>query len=249
MTRIRAVVVDDEELARAVVREHLASHPEVEVVGECGSGVEAVDALARLRPDLVFLDVQMPGLTGFEVLEVADPPPAVVFVTAYDTFALRAFEVHAVDYLLKPFSRERFETALARAVARLSAGAPSPSPALLADSARGAGRPLERIAVRSGSGVAILPCVSIDYVKAEDDYVLLVAGGTRHLKHETMASVESRLDPRRFVRIHRSFLVNVDRLARVEEGRTAILTTGERLPVSRAGAARLREILAGSGPA
>ena len=243
MSPVRALLVDDEELARALVREHLAPHPEVVVAGECENGVEAVKAIAELAPDLVFLDVQMPGLTGFEVLELVEPPPAVVFVTAYDRYALRAFEVHAVDYLLKPFPSERFETALERAKARLSGGARPVPAGPLADAARGEGRPLERIAVRTGSGVTVVLCRALDYVKAEDDYVLLSAGGKTHLKHETMASLESRLDPSRFVRVHRSYLLNVARLERVEEGKVAVLLGGERLPVSRSGAARLRELL------
>ncbi len=241
-----AIVVDDEELARGLLREHLADHPEVEVVAECANGPEAVRAVGEHRPDLLFLDVQMPGLDGFETLELLDPVPAVVFVTAYDRYALRAFEVHAVDYLLKPYSRERFDTAVARAEARAAGGERLAAGAVsaVAASARGPGTFATRLAFRERDGVAVVPVRAVDYVKAEDDYVLVVAGERRHLRHEPLAALEARLDPARFVRVHRSWIVALDRLVRVEEGRWAVLASGERLPVSRTGAARLRERMA-----
>lgn len=240
---LRVAIVDDEELARGLVREHLAAHPDVVVVAECANGLEAIEAVGAHAPDLLFLDVQMPRLTGFETLELLEPRPAVVFVTAYDRHAVKAFEVNAVDYLLKPFSRERFDAALARARALLAAGARGPDPAGLAAAARPEGAPLERIAVREGTRVTLVPVDAVDWVKAEDDYVLIHAGGRRHLKHETLAALAARLPAARFVRVHRSWVVNVSRLASVEEGRTAVTADGERVPVSRAGAARLRELL------
>ena len=241
--KLRVAIVDDEELARTVVREHLAAHPDVEVVAECGNGLEAVEAVAAHAPDLVFLDVQMPRLTGFETLELLEPRPAVVFVTAYDRYALKAFEVHAVDYLLKPFSSERFEAALARARALAGAGAKGPSPAALAASARPEGAALERIAVREGTRVTLVPVDAVEWLKAEDDYVLIRAAGRSHLKHETLAELAARLPADRFVRVHRSWVVHVARIASLEEGKAAVMTDGERVPVSRAGAARLRELL------
>ncbi len=241
--RLRVVIVDDEELARTVVREHLAAHPDVAVVAECGNGLEAIEAVAAHAPDLVFLDVQMPRLTGFETLELLEPRPAVVFVTAYDRYALKAFEVHAVDYLLKPFSSERFEAALARARALAGAGAKGPSPAALAASARPEGAALERIAVREGTRVTLVPVEAVEWLKAEDDYVLIRAAGRSHLKHETLAELAARLPADRFVRVHRSWVVHVARIASLEEGKAAVMTDGERVPVSRAGAARLRELL------
>lgn len=239
---LRVAVVDDEELARAVVREHLAAHPDVEVVAECANGLEAIEAVAQHAPDVVFLDVQMPRLTGFETLELLEPRPAVVFVTAYDRFALKAFDVHAIDYLLKPFSRERFDAALARARALAGAGAKGPSPAALADAARPEGAVLERIAVREGTRVTLVPVDAVDWLKAEDDYVRIRAAGRSHLKHETLAELASRLPAARFVRVHRSWVVNAARIASLEEGKTAVMADGERVPVSRAGAARLREL-------
>ncbi len=240
---LRVVVVDDEELARGVVREHLAAHADVEVVAECANGLEAVESVAAHAPDLVFLDVQMPRLTGFETLELLEPRPAVVFVTAYDRHAVKAFEVNAVDYLLKPFSRERFDAALAKARALLSEGAKGPDPAALAAAARPGGKPLERVAVREGTRVTLLPVGAIDWAKAEDDYVRIRSGGRSHLKHQTLAELAAQLPAARFVRVHRSWLVNVARLVSFEDGRTAVTADGERVPVSRAGAARLRELL------
>ena len=240
---LRVVVVDDEELARGVVREHLAAHPDVEVVAECANGLEAIEAVSALRPDLVFLDVQMPRLTGFETLELLEPRPAVVFVTAFDRWAVKAFEVNAVDYLLKPFSRERFDAALARVRARQGAGAAGPDPVALAAAARPDGAPIERIAVREKSRVALLRVDDVEWARAEDDYVLIRAGGKNHLKHQTLADLERQLPPARFVRVHRSWIVNAEHLVSLEEGRTAVMAHGERIPVSRTGATRLQERL------
>jgi two-component system LytT family response regulator len=242
--QIRAAVVDDEESARALLREYLAAHPEVEVVAECANGFEAVKAANELRPDLLLLDVQMPKLSGFEVLELLDYEPAVVFVTAYDQYALRAFEVHAVDYLLKPFAPERLAEALARAEARLASGERPPWKQMARSRA---GRPLDRIVVKSGSRIHVLPVDRIDYVEARDDAVRLKAGPEEHFKAQTLAELEESLDPARFVRIHRSYLLNLDRLARLElyakDSHVAILADGTRLPVSRSGYARLKELL------
>ncbi len=243
MTRLRVVIVDDEELARSLVREYLASHPDVEVVAECANGLEAIEAVAAHTPDLLFLDVQMPRLTGFETLELLEPRPSVVFVTAYDRHAVKAFEVNAVDYILKPFSKERFDAALAKARALLSSGAKGPEPAALAAAARPEGAPLERIAVREGTRVTLLPVDSVEWAKAEDDYVLIRSGGKNHLKHQTLADLAAQLPATRFVRVHRSWVVNVGRLTSLEEGKSAVMEDGERIPVSRAGAARLKELL------
>ena len=241
MTDLRVVIVDDEELARSLVREHLAAHPDVEVVAECANGLEAIEAVATYAPDLLFLDVQMPRLTGFETLELLEPRPAVVFVTAYDRHAVKAFEVNAVDYLLKPFSKERFDAALAKARTLLGPLARRPDPAVLAAAARPEGAPLERIAVRDGTRVTLLPVDAVEWVKAEDDYVLIRSGGRNHLKHQTLADLAAQLPALHFVRVHRSWVVNVAKLRSLEEGKTAVMADGERVPVSRAGAARLRE--------
>jgi two-component system LytT family response regulator len=247
---LRVAIVDDEPLARSVVREYLSACPGTAVVAECANGFEAVKAVAELSPDLLFLDVQMPKLSGFDVLELIGPAVPVVFTTAYDQYALRAFEVHAVDYLLKPFSAERFGQALERARERLAAREPMPVEALLSDARRSAqrdGGTVERVLIRDGSQVHVLPIDRIDYVEAQDDYVCFKADGKSYLKDQTLANVEATLDPRRFVRIHRSYLLNIDRIARVElyakDSRVAILRDGTRLPVSRAGYARLAKLL------
>ncbi|MBW8895611.1 MAG: response regulator, partial [Acidobacteria bacterium] len=239
---MRVIVVDDEPLARAVVREYLGAHPGVEVVAECANGFEAVKAVSELAPDLMFLDVQMPKLSGFEVLELIGRSVPVVFTTAYDKYALSAFDVHAIDYLLKPFSAERFAEALTRARERLAAREALPLEALVADD-RAKQAPLERVLIRDGSRVHVLPVDAIDYVDAQDDYVAFHSEGKSYLKDQTLAAVENLLDAARFVRIHRSYLLNIDRIGRVElyakDSRIAILRDGTKLPVSRAGYTRL----------
>lgn len=244
--RIRAVVVDDEALSRGLVLEYLAEHPDVDVVGECANGFEAVRAVIELRPDLLFLDVQMPKLDGFEVLELVGTDVDVIFVTAHDTYALRAFEVHAVDYLLKPFGAGRFARALDEARARLARGERAPVARVVA-SARPEGVHRERILIRSGATVEVVPVGRIDYVLARDDYVGVMVGGRELLKQQTLASLAGQLDPERFVRIHRSCVLNLDRLARLEaatrQGTVAVLKDGTRLSVSRSGCARLNELL------
>jgi len=243
--KYRAVIVDDEELARLVLRELLGAHPEVEITAECGNGFEAVKAVADLKPDLLFLDVQMPKLNGFEVLELTGPGPAVIFVTAYDQYALRAFEAHAVDYLLKPFGAERLDKALERAKERLG-GAIPPATDLAAE-ARSPMQYLERVVVKDGSRVHIIAVDKLDYAEAQDDYVALCSQGKKHLKQQTISSLEKGLDPKRFLRIHRGYIVNLERVSRIEpyakDTHVAILTTGAQLPVSRSGYARLRDVL------
>jgi len=245
MKPIGAMIVDDEELARGLIREMLRKHADVEVVAECANGFEAVKAAAEHKPDLIFLDVQMPKLDGFEVLELIGTQAAVIFVTAYDTYAMRAFDVHAVDYLLKPFSEERFEAALGRARQRI--GQKMPEPAALAADARPPSQYLEHIVIKDGTRVHIIPVAKLDYVEAQDDYVAVWSGGKSFLKQQTISSLESALDPSRFIRIHRSYIVNLERVAKMEpytkESRVAVLADGKQLPVSRAGYARLSELL------
>ena len=242
----KALIVDDEELARKLLREMLAGHPEIEIVAECGNGMEAVKAVAEHKPELLFLDVQMPKLSGFDVLELVDPAGlAVIFVTAFDQYAMKAFDVHAVDYLLKPYSKERFEAALERAKSQKAAKAPDP--AALAATARPAGQFLERIVVKDGTKVTLVPTANLDYVEALDDYVSLATEGKKLLKQQTISSLEAALDPAVFVRIHRSFVVNFERVSRIEpygkESKVAVLRNGVKLPVSRAGYERLRKVM------
>jgi two-component system, LytTR family, response regulator len=242
---VRAVIVDDEALARGVLREMLAPHGDVEIVGECANGFEAVKAVSDLKPDLLLLDVQMPKLDGFEVLDLIDGETHVIFVTAYDQYAIRAFEVHAVDYLLKPFSAERLADALDRARERI--GSPEKVSPAFSSEARSQRAPLERILIRDRSDVHVVPVKQIDYIESQDDYVSIRTGGKTHLKEQTLGELETLLDPSAFVRIHRRYILNLSRLSKIELGakdtRIAILGDGAQLPISRAGYARLRELL------
>jgi len=241
-TNLKAVIVDDEELARAFLRELLQVYPDIEIAAECANGFEAVKSIAETSPDLLFLDVQMPKLDGFEVLELigqAANPPVVIFVTAYDQYAMQAFDAHAVDYLLKPFSADRFARALERAKSRLGERR---LPVEVAVARPAAERP-QRIVVKDGTKVHIIPLDKLDYVEAQDDYIALHSAGRSHLKQQSISSLEAALDPARFVRIHRSAIVNLECVARIEpfgkESRIAILRDGTRLPVSRSGYTRL----------
>jgi two-component system LytT family response regulator len=246
MNRMTVAIVDDEALARKIVREYLADFEDVEVVAECANGFEAVKAVADLKPDLLLLDVQMPRLDGFEVLELVRREVSVIFITAYDKYALRAFEVHAVDYLLKPFTSDRLRQALDRARARLATNAPFPAAQVTA-AARAPGAHLERVAIRDGANVHVFPIAKIDYIEAQDDYVCYHAEGKGLLKQQTLAEVEAVLNPAQFVRIHRSYILNIDRLAKLElyakDSHAAILCDGIRLPVSRSGYAKLNAVL------
>ena len=244
---MKVLIVDDEELARAVLREYLAGMADVEIVGEAENGFVAVKLAHELAPDLLLLDIQMPKLSGFEVLELLGGEVPAVFVTAHDEHALRAFEVNAVDYVLKPVERERLATDLGRARERLARGDRGPAPAALAAAARPPGAPLERVLVREEGKVHVLPVGKIDYVEAQDDYLCFQVEKQPHRKQQNLAELEAQLDPPRFVRIHRSLLLNVERLAGLElyakDSWVARLADGTRLPVSRAGHERLKALL------
>jgi two-component system LytT family response regulator len=241
---IRAVIVDDEELSRVLVKDYLTEHPDIEIVAECSNGFEAVRAVDDLKPDLLFLDIQMPKLDGFEVLELIGNEVETLFITAFDEYALRAFEVHALDYLLKPFSAERFSEALDRARARLSR--PSESPEGELSVGRDRQGTLDRVLIRNGPKVHVIGVDQIDYIKAEDDYIAFVVGGKEFLKHQTLGAIEKQLDPGRFIRIHRSTILNIERLARIElysrDSYEAILDDGTQLAISRSGYAKLQAL-------
>ena len=244
MTPISVMIVDDEAPARAIVAEFLADYPQFTVVAECANGYEAVKAYAEKKPELLFLDIQMPKLDGFEVLDLLDPKPKVVFVTAYDEYAIRAFEVRAIDYLLKPFSAARFAEVVAHAEDMVRR---SERQSLAGLTVAVAKKPMQRIAIRIGGTIEIIPVQRIDYFEAQDDYVRIATRGEKHLKQQTLSELEQLLDPTRFVRIHRSYILNLDSLAKVEpyakDSRVAVLKDGSRIPVSRAGYERLRELL------
>jgi two-component system LytT family response regulator len=245
-SRIRVAIVDDEPLARQILRELLAAHEDVDIAAECANGFEAVKAVAELKPDLMLLDIQMPKLDGFDVLDLIGNEIPVIFTTAYDQYALRAFEVHAVDYLLKPFSADRLAEALDRARGRLSSRErPSVQPLLAA--ARADRAPLQRLLIRDRADVHVVPVGRIDYFESQDDYVAVRSAGKTYLKEQTLSELEGLLDSGAFVRIHRRYILNLARLAKIEMGvtdsRVAILADGTELPVSRSGYARLRALL------
>jgi len=240
---ITTLIVDDEAPARALLREFLADYPQFVVAAECANGYEAVKAVAEHRPELLFLDIQMPKLDGFEVLELLDRKPYVVFVTAYDEYAIRAFQVHAIDYLLKPFTPARFAEVVAHAEAMVRRG----TPANTADASASVRKPLQRMAFKDGATIDVVPVQRIDYIEAQDDYVHVYARGQKHVKQQTLGELEALLDATRFIRVHRSYIVNVESLARVEpyakDSRIALLKDGTRVPVSRAGYERLKGLL------
>jgi two-component system, LytTR family, response regulator len=240
------LVVDDEAPARRLLLEYLAQHSEYRLVAEARNGREAVELALAHKPNLILLDVDMPGLDGFEVLPFLPPETAVVFVTAHDEFALRAFEVHAVDYLLKPVSFERFGEALRRAALRLAGGHASPPEALRRD-VRPSHQPLERIVIRDGARIDVVRASEVEYIEAQDDYVEVYFKGRSRLAPETLAGLEAALDSTKFVRVHRSFIVHLkflDGVKTVAPGKkVAVVSGGREIPISRAGDARLRTML------
>jgi len=243
---LTVVIVDDEAPARALIREYLEQHADVHVVAECTNGLEAVKAANELRPDLLILDIQMPKLDGFEVLDlIGADTTGVVFTTAHDDYALRAFEVHAVDYLLKPFGPERFAESLRLARSRIAQRQPIPARELL--EAHREGSAIDRILIRDRSQVHVIPVEQIDYVEAQDDYVSIRAAGRSYLKEQTLGELEAQLAAKGFVRIHRRYILNVSRLAKIElsekDNRVAILNDKTELPISRSGYLKLRELL------
>ncbi|NHZ33980.1 LytR/AlgR family response regulator transcription factor [Massilia rubra] len=239
---MRVIIVDDEDLARALVREFLAMHADIEIVAECANGFDAVKAITELAPDLVFLDIQMPKLNGFEVVELAGAGARYIFVTAFDQYALKAFDIHAVDYLLKPFSQQRLDAALAHARTSVRQGGVD---AVLRESALRS-KPLERVLIRDGARVHIIAAGQIDYIEAQDDYVRISAGGRHYLKNQRLTELESQLDPAVFVRVHRSWMLNLGAIERIEQGRdshTAILKDATRIPISRSGYQKVRALV------
>jgi two-component system, LytTR family, response regulator len=242
-TQYKAIIIDDEELARSLVSRYLESFPTIEVVAACSNGFEGLKAIEQHQPHLVFLDIQMPKLTGFEMLELLDKKPMIIFTTAYDAFAIKAFEENALDYLLKPFSAERFEKAVNKALGQLNQVTNNSKkdgtiPMLPTDS-------IERIAIKQGTKIHIIPSENIDYLEAHGDYVLIHTPDGRYIKEKTMKYYESNLNQQQFVRIHRSFIVNVNRIARIEnfekESHLVILKNDVRLKVSSEGYKLLKQ--------
>ena len=245
---MKVLIIDDEELARNIIQSYLGAYPDVEVIGTCSNGFEGLKAIQERKPDLVFLDVQMPKITGFEVLELLDSPPLIVFSTAFNQFAIQAFEQNAVDYLLKPYSRERFDAAFQKALQRFKQQSQSKDtlPKLM-EHVHQQGAMLERVVVKNGSKIKVIPVEKINYLESQDGYVMIHTDGDKHLKQWTMKYFEEHLDAGQFIRIHRSYLVRIGQIVQLElyEKSTylLILKEGSKLPVSQSGHARLKQVL------
>ncbi|HAT91794.1 MAG TPA: DNA-binding response regulator [Sphingobacterium sp.] len=243
---IKVVIIDDEPLARSIIAGYLKNEADISIVAECGDGFEAVKAIHTHEPDLIFLDVQMPKLTGFEMLELVDDPPAVIFTTAFDEYALKAFEKNALDYLLKPVSPTRFKKALEKFRASYSAPEKKVQPNYEVLTAQDETK-IDRIVVKTGTQIKIIPIDTVKYLESYDDYVKIHTKDGMYLKNKTMAFFEKSLDPNQFVRIHRSFIIKVDQLAKLEpyekDSYIAALTSGEKLNISKSGHARLKQLI------
>jgi len=245
---MKVIIIDDEPLARSIVREYLEQHQDINIVAECGDGFEGVKAIQQYQPDLILLDIQMPKITGFEMLELLDQPPAVIFATAFDEFAIKAFEAHAIDYLLKPFNQERFDKAIGKWAEQQSATtAPEKNTQELLEAASLSPSQRQRIVVRNGSKIKIISVNDVWYLEAADDYVKIHTTEGYFLKNKTMAHFEQSLDPSLFVRSHRSYIVNVQQITRIDpyekDNHVAVLRSGAKVPVSRSGYAKLKEVL------
>jgi two-component system LytT family response regulator len=239
---MKVIIIDDEPLARGIVKEYLAGFPQVQVVAECGDGFEGVKTIAHNHPDLIFLDIQMPKINGFEMLELIDNPPSVIFTTAFDEYAMKAFEAHAVDYLLKPFSKERFDKAVNKWLGQKHIQLPEK---LSEDAASPESQ--NRVVVKKGQNIVVLPVQRIHYFEAFDDYVKIYTTEGFYLKKKTMSFFEKTLDASQFVRVHRSYLLNLQELTRIEpmekDNHIALLKSGARVPLSQTGYAKLKNVL------
>jgi two-component system LytT family response regulator len=240
---MKVIIIDDEPLGRSIVKEYLQSYSDIDIVAECSDGFEGMKALVQYEPELIFLDIQMPKINGFEMLELIENPPAVIFTTAFDEFAIKAFELNATDYLLKPFSKERFN----KAVQKYLNKSPVPSPQAVIETAAQSPGQQNRIVVKDGNKIKIIPVNQIHYLEAADDYVKIVTAEGSFLKKRTMNFFEQSLGIYQFVRIHRSYLVNTQLITRIDayekDSHLVLLNTGAKLPVSKSGYTRLKEVL------
>lgn len=241
---MKALIIDDEPLARSIVKEYLLQHQDIEIVQECGDGFEGLKAIQKHQPDLIFLDIQMPRINGFEMLELIEKPPAVIFTTAFDEFAIKAFELNAVDYLLKPFSKERFDKALQKLKQQQPAAEKVQA---VIETGLQATTIQHRVVVKDGNKIKIIPAAHIQYLEAADDYVKIVTAEGGFLKKKTMGFFEQSLDASQFVRVHRSYILNTQLITRIDayekESHLALLNNGKKIPVSKTGYIKLKEIL------
>jgi two-component system LytT family response regulator len=244
---MKVIIIDDEPLARSIVKEYLKAYPSFEIIAECNNGFEGVKAIQQYSPDLIFLDIQMPKINGFEMLELLDEPPAVIFTTAFDEYAMKAFETHAIDYLLKPFSKERFDKAVQKFLSQYNNILKQQPAKALLETASASPNQSNRVVVKDGNKIKIIPIAQIQYFEAADDYVKITTAEGSFLKNKTMASFEKLLPAQQFVRIHRSYIVNVQLISRIDayekESHIMQLTSGAKLPVSKSGYMKLKEVL------
>lgn len=243
---IKVILIDDEPLAQSIVTEYLQAYPQFQIVQSCNDGFEGVKAITQHKPDLIFLDIQMPKITGFEMLELIDQPPAVIFTTAFDEYAIKAFEAHAIDYLLKPFSKERFDKAIQKWMQQHQASTPTSTSALISEEVR---QPEERnrIVVKEGSNIKIIPVHDIQYIEAYDDYVKIFTQKEMFLKKKTMSFYEQNLNSSQFVRVHRSYIIALQQLTKIEplekDTHLALLKSGVKIPLSKSGYLKLKVVL------
>lgn len=240
----KAILIDDEPLSREILKSYLVRFPQIAIADECNDGFEGVKAIQQHQPDLIFLDIQMPKINGFEMLELVNPMPAVIFITAFDEFALKAFEANAIDYLLKPVSEDRFAKAVQKF---LDKSQPVAATASLLDTMSQSASQNNRIVVKTGSKVKIIPIHDIQYLEADDDFVKIVTAEGSFLKNKTMSFYEQSLDPQQFVRVHRSYILHISQITKIEpyqkETHLAILRNGQQIPVSKTGYGKLKSIL------
>ncbi len=246
MKTYKAVIIDDEYPAREIIKEYLSAMESIELAGEFSDGFEGLKGINNLHPDIIFLDIQMPKLTAFEMLDLLDEKPAIVFTTAFDHFAIKAFDENAIDYLLKPFSLNRFREAVEKALKRLKEGNAPEKKSLYGSTLPGGG-PLRRIVVKESSEIIIIPVENIIFIEAEDDYVMIHLRDKKYLKQKTMNFFEKNLDPLHFLRVHRSYIVRLDQISKIEayerSANIAILRDGRTIPISRSGFNRMKETL------
>ncbi len=248
---IRAIIIDDEYLARELLKDYINEKGGIEILAECSDGFAGLKAIQELKPQLLFLDIQMPKLNGFELVELLDSKPEIIFCTAYDQFAIKAFELNAVDYLLKPFSFERFNDAVDKALNRIEIanikGFVGSSVEKLKEHLDENEGLINRIVAKTRNTIVVLPAHQINYIEAQDDYVMIYVNGAHYLKQKTLSYYENHLDPKDFLRVHRSYIIRLDQLVRIEpyekSGYIIILKSGDRIPVSRSGYSRLKAIL------
>jgi len=244
---IKVVLIDDEFLARTIVKEYLQNYPGLEIVAECNDGFEGLKAIQQHNPDLIFLDIQMPKINGFEMLELIDNPPSVIFTTAFDEYAIQAFETHAIDYLLKPFSKDRFDKALQKWLQVHNSQPQVQQTRTMLESMTASEVKNNRIIIKDGAKIKIIPVSQVNYLEAADDYVKIHTPDAVFLKNKTMQFFEQQLDQRQFVRIHRSYIINIALITRIDpyekDSHLVLLSNGSKLPVSKSGYLKLKQVL------